>query len=722
MIKFISTMSGQALLDILLLSHDATAIYTGEELTIQLVNDAMLDIWGKKSSVHGMRFEDAIPEMKGQPFTELLKEVWRTGNTFEATDTPATLEVEGEMKTSYFDFTYRAIRDDKGSMYCILHTATDVTDRVAAWKLARAKQAEADQLNLELVNSNLQLGSLNDDLTALNEEYQATNEELQSANEQLAAINEEYQATNEQMAALNEEYFVTNEQLQQANERLVSLSSALENANSQLHGINLDLNKANSSLSGAVARALSFFHDTPFAVALLKGSTLTIESANPAMLELWGKSASAIGRPLLEAIPELNGQQLPEVLAQVYSSGETYNGWEEKIELIRAGERNEYHFNFIYKPILGPNRLTESIIIVASEVSEQVHSRKLVEEQNQRLSLALNAAQLGSYELDLESGKMLCSDQCKTNFGVPLSRDFDFPDLMQAIMPHHREMVRKSVEKSIASDTLYDIEYQISWPEGSVHWIQVNGRPRYDKDGKALKMIGVTQDITLRKQYELRKDDFLSVASHEMKTPITVLKGNLQLLGKIRDKIDHPLAAQLILSALTSMDRLNNMVDELLDLGRHTDGNINLHKTCFDISLLMAACSQHVQENEGFDIRIQAEPMMIEADQIRIGQVITNFVNNAVKYAPDSKQIRLELEKIDEQIRISVSDQGQGIPKDELPHLFERYYQGGSKKGKGLGLGLYISSEIIRSHQGQIGADSQEGVGSTFWFIIPITD
>ncbi|WP_316831988.1 ATP-binding protein [Pedobacter aquatilis] len=708
MIKFISTMSGQALLDILLRSHDATAIYTGEELTIQLVNDAMLNIWGKNSSVHGMRFEDAIPEMKGQPFTKLLKNVWKTGETFQATDTQATLEINGEMKTSYFDFTYRAIRDEHGKMYCILHTATDVSGRVAAWKLAHEKQAEAEQLNQDLNRGNIILGELNNELAALNEEYQATNEELQSANEQLAAMNEEYLATNEQ--------------LQQANERLESISLELEKANSQLHGINLNLNKENTSLSGAVARALSFFHDTPFAVALLKGSTLRIESANPAMLELWGKSASVIGHPLLEVFPELTGQRLPEILAQVYSSGQTYNGWEEQIELIRAGKRDEYHFNFIYKPILGPNRLTESIIVVASEVSEQVHSRKLVEEQNQRLSLALNAAQLGSYELDLESGKMLCSDQCKTNFGIPLTKDFDFPDLMQAIMPHHREMVQKSVEKSIESNTLYDIEYQIAWPEGSIHWIQVNGRPRYDQKGKAVKMIGVTQDITLRKQYELRKDDFLSVASHEMKTPITVLKGNLQLLGKIRDKIDHPMASKLILSALTSMDRLNNMVDELLDLGRHTDGNINLHKTPFDISLLMAACSQHVQENQDFDISILAESMMIEADQIRIGQVITNFVNNAVKYAPESKRISLKLENLGQQIRISVSDQGQGIPAHQVSHLFERYYQGGSQKGKGLGLGLYISSEIIRSHQGEIGADSKEGEGSTFWFTLPIKD
>lgn len=168
MINYFSALGTEAIFGILKQSSDATAIYTGHELSIQFVNDAMLKIWGKDESIKGLRFEDALPELKGQPFTQLLKDVWTSGEVYEAKNTPATLEIGGEMITSYFDFIYKPIIDIDSKIYCILHTATDVTEKVKAWKIVCEKEAREQEINEELA--------------AANEEYRATNDELNDTN------------------------------------------------------------------------------------------------------------------------------------------------------------------------------------------------------------------------------------------------------------------------------------------------------------------------------------------------------------------------------------------------------------------------------------------------------------------------------------------------------------------------------------------------------------
>ncbi|OOQ56949.1 PAS domain-containing protein [Mucilaginibacter pedocola] len=128
------------LLTILQNSTDATAIYSNADLTIAFVNQAMLKIWGKDATVNGLRFEDALPEMTGQPFTQLLKNVWATGQTYEAKGTPAQIMVDGHLQTFYFDFTYRPMLDDEGKTYALLHTAVEVSARIALQQAERRLQ------------------------------------------------------------------------------------------------------------------------------------------------------------------------------------------------------------------------------------------------------------------------------------------------------------------------------------------------------------------------------------------------------------------------------------------------------------------------------------------------------------------------------------------------------------------------------------------------------
>ncbi|WP_325559488.1 PAS domain-containing protein [Pedobacter sp.] len=254
-------LSDQALLDIMRLSQDATAIYCSEELHINFVNNAMLAFWNKDSSVMGTRLEDAVPELRVQPFIELLKEVWRTGKTFEATGMPAELMSGGEMQTFYFDFVYRAILNENGETYCILHTASEVTERIRNSKIIEYKRQKNEVLN--------------EQLNQMNVELLAVNEELSDANEKL-------------LTAKNE--------LQRANFRL------FENEN----------------------RLRTITQQVPVGLCVVKGREMLIEVANDSMLKLWGLSKlEVLNRPYQFVRPGRDWEQVSEQLLEVYTSGKT---------------------------------------------------------------------------------------------------------------------------------------------------------------------------------------------------------------------------------------------------------------------------------------------------------------------------------------------------------------------------------------------------------------
>lgn len=176
-----TAINDTALLGVLAQSKDATAIYDSEDLHIRFVNDAMLRLWDKPPGIVGKTFEEAIPEIVGQPFTALLQNVWRTGETYVAKDTPAQLLVNGELTTSYFDFEYRAIKDADGNTYCLLHTATDVTQRLKDWNEIQGRIESEQQLIEELTAGNEELRSLNEELGAISHENKESLEQLAMA-------------------------------------------------------------------------------------------------------------------------------------------------------------------------------------------------------------------------------------------------------------------------------------------------------------------------------------------------------------------------------------------------------------------------------------------------------------------------------------------------------------------------------------------------------------
>lgn len=250
------------------------------------------------------------------------------------------------------------------------------------------------------------------------------------------------------------------------------------------------------------------------------------------------------------------------------------------------------------------------------------------------------------------------------------------------------------------------------------HWYRVFASPVGENSPY---VVVVFDNITAKKELEQRKDDFISVASHELKTPVTSLKASLQLLDRMKQQSTTPAMVRMIEQANRSVEKVTLLIDSLLNATRMSEGHLDLQLSSINaLKLLKSACA-HIQTAD-YNFIFEADPeLRIYADENRIEQVLVNLVNNAVKYAAGSSAIHLKASREGDQVKISVRDFGPGIEHEKLPHLFDRHYRVdfSGMQYSGLGLGLYISAEIVKKHGGAIQVASTVGSGSTFWFSLP---
>ena len=258
--------------------------------------------------------------------------------------------------------------------------------------------------------------------------------------------------------------------------------------------------------------------------------------------------------------------------------------------------------------------------------------------------------------------------------------------------------------------------------DGVYRWHLIRLRSIKNKENNAQLWVGTATDIDDLKMLQQQKDDFINIASHELKTPITSLKASLQLLDKIKDDPSSKMWPVLIGMANKSLDKVTILVNDLLDSSKVSDGQLHLNRKLFTISKAIDECCQYILIEDMYTIKTMGDiTLQVCADAERINQVVINFVNNAIKYAPKSKEIKIHIEKTNDMVKVSVTDKGPGISADKLAYLFDRYYRVDSNgfQYSGLGIGLYICAEIIKKHNGQIGVYSELGKGSTFWFSLP---
>lgn len=270
----------------------------------------------------------------------------------------------------------------------------------------------------------------------------------------------------------------------------------------------------------------------------------------------------------------------------------------------------------------------------------------------------------------------------------------------------------------------FQIEVRMQGTDQLYQWYLIRALANEQLDGSS-KWIGSCTNIDEHVNTIQQLDEFISIASHELKTPITSLKASLQLMRKFISSENGSTLSKLQDQSNKAIEKINNLVENLLNTSNIKEGQISLNNSRFNVCSLLSNTCPHVQAEGSHNLVIDcAEDIYMYGDEHRLDQVLVNFVNNAIKYAPESKDIFLSAEHQNNNIKISVRDTGPGIPAAKLPHVFERYFRVNHADANsgytGLGLGLYICSEIIRRHGGRIGVDSELNKGTTFWFSIPV--
>jgi signal transduction histidine kinase len=239
-----------------------------------------------------------------------------------------------------------------------------------------------------------------------------------------------------------------------------------------------------------------------------------------------------------------------------------------------------------------------------------------------------------------------------------------------------------------------------------------------------------TEQVEARRKVEdlsRLKDEFLSIASHELRTPVTSIKGYTQLAKTLIRENDLATSEEYLDIALDQIDRMSRLILELLDVSRIETGRLQIRREPIPwANFVRDVVHRHhtAFSDRHFHVGVDGDERVINGDRDRLEQVLGNLLENAVKYSPEGSDISVDVDDRSDHVVTAVSDRGMGIPTDELGQVFERFHRGrhvSSTNYGGLGLGLYITKQIVERHGGQIWVESREGQGTTFYFSLPAT-
>lgn len=364
------------------------------------------------------------------------------------------------------------------------------------------------------------------------------------------------------------------------------------------------------------------------------------------------------------------------------------------------------------------------------DITAERKALESLENAYEQSRLSKEAAQLGSFDMDLIKGTMEWDERCRLLFGISHHHQVTYEDdFLPGLHPDDKEKISLVIDKAfIKSETNgnYDVEYRtVGVEDQQLRWVRAKGKVFFNELDEPVRFIGSVLEITDQKQNEIRKNDFIGMVSHELKTPLTSLKAYVQVLNARAKKEENNFAISALNKVELQVNKMGTLISGFLDVSRLESGRIYLNMKEFNLDELI---SEIIDEStliiHSHEIKMEpCECIEVYADRDKIGQVITNLISNAVKYSPRGQLVEIICKRVGDNVQVSVRDEGMGIRTTDKDRLFDRFYRVESTHTQnisGFGIGLYISAEIIRRHRGQIWVDSEKGVGSTFFFNLPL--
>lgn len=350
-----------------------------------------------------------------------------------------------------------------------------------------------------------------------------------------------------------------------------------------------------------------------------------------------------------------------------------------------------------------------------------------LQESEDTLHSAFNAGDLGSCSVDLRTGKAEMSERFRQLYGLPLNENITWDMVLAAVEPVYIAGLTKVAKDCALYGTPVDSTYPIRHlVTGEQRWMRVVGKVKKDADGGFSSVYAVLMDVTIQKQDEQRKNDFIAMVSHELKTPLTSMKGYIQVVRAKTKGDEDDLTQKILQRAERQVGKMADMINGFLNIARLESGKITIDRKPIKISALMedmveefstTVTTHRILFNCKYDY-------MVEVDKEKLAHVINNLISNAIKYSADHSHIYVDCYSEAGNVIFRVTDEGIGISSHDLPNLFERFYRvenGQHTSISGFGIGLYLSAEIVARHGGKIWAESELGKGSAFYFSLPLS-
>ncbi|GAC1321085.1 MAG: hypothetical protein NVS2B16_22270 [Chloroflexota bacterium] len=471
----------------------------------------------------------------------------------------------------------------------------------------------------------------------------------------------------------------------------------------------------------------------PGGVAVVEGDDWVFSYASVGFRQIHGHShLPFVGHCVADLLPDVHAHDLLTRLGSVRETGESR--YATGVEVRDQFGTRYYDLHILPQKDASHHVVTVLIIFWArtdAYVTRQALQSTIVKlaESDSLLAAVLNASNSGIAFIDTDRVIAYANRRVAEFFGATVE-DLIGHRADEIMSGHMAGRVRNADDFERRLRALYEEMEETSTDEVEVESpahriLERYSAPVYGDTGTLLGRVEVYTDVTEVRQLQRNKDEFLSLVSHELRTPVTSVKGYAQLLLR-RARKEQP-SEQTLLAYETierQTQRMQDLINLLLDLSRLDSGRLRLAISEINLNDLVTRAAEMVQmtsEKYSIVLRLPARAVWIEADEQRLEQALLNLLNNAVGYSALGSTVTVSLEVDVDEVRISVRDEGVGIPADGLNRIFERFYRAdGVPESTGLGVGLYIARQIVERHGGSIVVVSEVGVGSTFTITLPM--
>ena len=734
---------------------------TGEDMRIELANDIVLKSWNKDKSIIGMTLKEVLPEMESQPFFEMLDKVYATGESLAMKATPVKYVTNGELTQYYYDFWYKPMLNSDGEVFGILSTAVDVTEKIVAQQRIEQSQRKLRsvvesapfpigvyvglEMKIQLANQSIMdiWGKGNDVVGKL---YSDILPELENQNV-FDELREVYNTGIPFHSKNTKIYLIKN-----GKRRIFYFNysfTPLFDAEGKVYGVMntaadvTELNIAKHKLQKSEQNLRNVILQAPVAMCIFKGADFTVEIANDLMLNFWGSTSDRIiGKPIFEGLPEVKNQGFEDLLNKVFTTGETHRALGVPVTVPRQGINETVYIDFVYEAFRDDNGIITGVMAVVIDVTEQVLSRKEIEEAQEKARLAIESADLGPYEVSMLTNEIKTSVRFNEIWGI--KGEVTREKLIGFIHPEDLPIREKAHTEALLSGNL-DYETRIIQGDNSEHWVKIKGKILYDENHQPITLLGVIQDITEQKRFaeELTRqvnertlqlqrsnDDLLQfahVASHDLKEPIRKVKIFTNMIESDYADILPERAMAYLSKVQNASDRMFSMVEGVLAYSTINSAERPIESVNLNTAIDHIETDLEILINQKNATIIREKFPRIQGASVLLYQLFYNLINNALKFAKTDEapviKISSSIIKNDKAdfLRIAVADNGIGIDPDYSHKIFEAFTRLNTKdKYEGTGLGLALCKKIVERHHGTIIAEGEIGKGTTFIIELPL--